>query len=77
MMASDDQLLGWSYQFPILDCAEITREFRRRQVLVDHRPKAGIRIAPHFYSSDSELDHTIAELDRIVKGKSFTSYGFG
>ncbi len=45
---------------------EVTRELARRQVLVDYRPKAGIRIAPHFYTTDDELDHTIAEIRSIV-----------
>ena len=41
---------------------EITKELARREVLVDYRPQAGIRIAPHFYTTDEELDHTIHEI---------------
>ncbi len=41
---------------------EIVHELARRQVLVDYRPQAGIRIAPHFYTADDELDHTISEI---------------
>jgi kynureninase len=41
---------------------EVTRELIRRAVLVDYRPGAGIRIAPHFYTSDDELERTIAEV---------------
>ena len=41
---------------------EVTRELIRREVLVDYRPGAGIRIAPHFYTSDEELDRTISEI---------------
>ena len=53
----------------ILDVAngrEATAELGRRQILVDFRPGAGIRIAPHFYSSDDEIEHTIHELHSIV-----------
>jgi kynureninase len=46
---------------------EVTQELTRREVLVDYRPQAGIRIAPHFYTSDEELDHAIAEMRRIVE----------
>jgi kynureninase len=42
------------------------KELERREVLVDYRPGAGIRIAPHFYTTDDELDRTIAELRSIV-----------
>ena len=39
----------------------------RREVLVDYRPNAGIRIAPHFYTSDDELDRPMAELRSVSK----------
>jgi kynureninase len=29
-------------------------------VIVDYRPNAGIRIAPHFYTSDEELERAVA-----------------
>ncbi len=45
----------------------VTDELGRRQILVDYRPGAGIRIAPHFYTSDDEVFHTIAELKSIVE----------
>jgi kynureninase len=44
---------------------EVTAELIRREVLVDYRPGAGIRIAPHFYTLDEELDRTIAEIQGI------------
>ncbi len=45
---------------------EVTRELTRREVLVDYRPGAGIRIAPHFYNSDEEVDRAIAEIQSIT-----------
>ncbi len=45
---------------------EVTAELGRRQILVDYRPAAGIRIAPHFYTSDDEIQHTMAELKSII-----------
>jgi kynureninase len=47
---------------------EVNRQLALRQVLADYRPKAGIRIAPHFYTTDSELDHTINEIRAISAG---------
>jgi kynureninase len=35
---------------------------------VDFRPAAGIRVAPHFYSSDDEFDRTVTEIAQIVRG---------
>ena len=48
------------------DGKQVTAELARREVLVDYRPQAGIRIAPHFYTSDEELDHTIDQIRKIA-----------
>jgi kynureninase len=45
----------------------VTDELGRRNILVDFRPGAGIRIAPHFYTMDSEIEHTIRETKSIVR----------
>ena len=45
---------------------EVVAELGRRQILVDFRPGAGIRIAPHFYTAEDDLLHTIKELASIV-----------
>jgi len=34
---------------------EVSRELLARDILVDYRSQAGIRIAPHFYNSDEEV----------------------
>jgi kynureninase len=46
--------------------AEVTKELLRRNFLVDFRPGAGIRVAPHFYSTDEELELTVREIRAIV-----------
>ncbi len=48
---------------------EVTKELARREVLVDYRPGAGIRVAPHFYTSDDELERTISEV-KVTMGKT-------
>ncbi len=51
---------------PDTDGRAIVAELGRRQILVDFRPGAGVRIAPHFYTSDDEIAHTIHELSTIL-----------
>jgi kynureninase len=46
--------------------AAIADELLRRQVIVDFRPNAGIRIAPHFYTTDAEIDAAIQAIDSLV-----------
>jgi len=36
-------------------------------VIVDYRPNAGIRLAPHFYTSDDELERAMEMIDEILK----------
>lgn len=44
---------------------EVSRELNSRDVVVDYRPGAGIRLSPHFYTSDDELDRAFAVIDEI------------
>jgi kynureninase len=46
---------------------EITEELLRRDFLVDYRPGAGIRIAPHFYTKDEELELVIEEIQSLSR----------
>ena len=48
------------------DGHQVTHELARRQILVDYRPQAGIRVAPHFYTTDEEIHHTVSEIRSIV-----------
>jgi kynureninase len=36
-------------------------------VIVDYRPGAGIRMAPHFYNTESEIDHAIEMLRQLAR----------
>lgn len=45
---------------------EVTKELARREILVDYRPGAGIRIAPHFYTTDEEILHTVEQIQGIT-----------
>lgn len=36
-------------------------------VIVDYRPNAGVRIAPHFYTTDDEIDRAMAMVDDILR----------
>ena len=38
------------------------------EILVDFRPGAGIRVAPHFYNTESEIDHAVQTMEEITRG---------
>jgi kynureninase len=46
---------------------EVTKELLRRDFLVDYRPGAGIRIAPHFYTKDEELQQVVSEIQSLER----------
>ncbi len=50
------------------DGKAVTAELGRRDVLVDFRPGAGVRIAPHFYTTDEEVERTVELVAEIVDG---------
>jgi kynureninase len=54
--------------------AAIAKELIRREFIIDYRPGAGIRISPHFYTSDEELDLVIKELKKINETDSFHNH---
>src|SRR5260370_2010225 len=45
--------------------AAIAKELIRREFIVDYRPGAGVRISPHFYTRDEELELVINEMKEI------------
>jgi len=45
---------------------EVSRELLARDILVDYRPKAGIRVSPHFYTDDTELEKVVQSIREIL-----------
>jgi kynureninase len=52
----------------------VTRELIRREFIVDYRPGAGIRISPHFYTKDEELDLVVGEVRRIIDTRAYAAH---
>jgi kynureninase len=55
------------------NAAEITKELIRREFIVDYRPGAGVRISPHFYTQDEELELVISEMKKIRDHREYES----
>jgi kynureninase len=57
-----------------VDCpqaAEVCRELLAREILVDYRPKAGVRLSPHFYNREEECDLAIAQIAEILETRAW------
>lgn len=63
----DPALRGGTVALDVPHAYEVSQFLLARDVLVDFRPGAGIRIAPHFYTSDSELDDAMTMIDAALE----------
>ena len=48
-----------------LGAEQVKVELIRRGFVIDYRPGAGIRVAPHFYTDDAECTALLEEIDTI------------
>ena len=55
------------------DSREVCAELLKRDVLVDWRPKAGVRMSPHFYNSDQELERAIGAVEEILQERALAA----
>ena len=58
---------GGTVTVDVPDFPAVHAELAERQILCDFRPGAGIRIGPHYFSSDDELRHVIDQIVEIVR----------
>ena len=58
---------GGTVAFDIPQAQEVSRDLLSRDIIVDYRPNAGIRIAPHFYTSDEELASAVDAIDDSIE----------
>lgn len=65
---------GGTVAFDVPHAREVSRALLERDVIVDYRPGAGIRVAPHFYTSDTELDAVVELIDDILAHDTWKRY---
>ena len=63
----DSARRGGTVAFAVPHGYEVSQELLAREILVDYRPEAGIRVAPHFYTSDEELERVVVAIDEILE----------
>ena len=65
---------GGTVAFDVPHGAEVSELLLANDVLVDYRPNAGIRIAPHFYTSDDELERAVSMIDDAIATGEWQAY---
>ncbi len=62
----DPERRGGTVSIDMPRAQEVCTELIRRNILVDYRPNAGVRMSPHFYTRDEELDAAVSAVEEIL-----------
>lgn len=65
---------GGTVAFDVPHGYEVAQGLLARDIIVDYRPGAGIRVAPHFYTSDEELELAVDTIDEILNSGSWREH---
>ena len=69
----DPEKRGGTISIDMPDAPEVCRALLKRDILVDYRPKAGVRFSPHFYNTDEEIEVAINAVEEILKERHVTA----
>jgi kynureninase len=70
----DPEQRGGTITIAVEHAPAVTRELVRREIIVDYRPGAGVRVSPHFYTKDEELEHVIRETRQIIDTRAYARH---
>jgi kynureninase len=57
---------GGTVTVNVPDFEAVHKELAERQILCDFRPDAGIRLGPHYFNTDDELEHVLDQVADIL-----------
>jgi kynureninase len=70
----DPERRGGTITIAVEHAPAVTRELIRREVIVDYRPGAGVRVSPHFYTKDEELERAVGEMRDILDTRAYAAH---
>ncbi|MEM7246698.1 MAG: aminotransferase class V-fold PLP-dependent enzyme [Acidobacteriota bacterium] len=70
----DPERRGGTVAFDVPEAKAVCQELLARDVVVDYRPQAGIRVSPHFYTKDEELVACVDQIDDILETKAYEKH---
>jgi kynureninase len=65
---------GGTVAFDVPHGREVAQALLARDVIVDYRPGAGIRVAPHFYTTDAEVESVVGTIDEILATDAWKAF---
>jgi kynureninase len=65
---------GGTVAFDVPHAYGVAQALLANNVIVDYRPNAGVRVAPHFYTSDDELERAVEMIDDILRDEDWKKF---
>jgi kynureninase len=62
----DDEKRGGSVMIGVGDGPRMVEQLAARRVFVDSRPTAGLRMSPHFFNTDEEVEEALKILNGLI-----------
>ena len=72
--ARETQKRGGTVALDVPHGYEVTQHLLSRNILVDYRVGAGIRIAPHFFTKEEEVEEAISEIDVALESGTWQRF---
>jgi kynureninase len=63
----DPEQRGGTVSLDMPHSQQVSQELLKRDILCDWRPRAGVRLAPHFYNTEEEVERAVAAVDQILE----------
>ena len=70
----DPELRGGTVAVDVPHGYEVCQAMLAEDIVVDYRPKAGIRVAPHFFTRDEECLAALDRMAEIVENKEYERF---
>jgi kynureninase len=71
----DDSERGGTMCFDFDGAEQVSRVLCERRFFHDYRPRCGMRVSPHFFTTDGEIEQFIDALDRVRQGHTAPASG--
>ena len=69
----DPERRGGTVSIDMPNAQDVCARLLERDVIVDWRPKAGVRLSPHFYTANEELDVAVAAIEEVLEDLAYTT----
>lgn len=70
----DPERRGGTVAFDVPNGPAVAQALLSRDIVIDYRPGAGIRVAPHFYTTDEELEAAVTAIDDILATRAWEPF---